>query len=128
MALIGELLQWPLLQLVPVVEILNGQVLEMANGLSKVRKDWVYNRRRRAPETTNVDILRRICLPSHPTIDSACGVLCEALVHLFLVQHDLAALDVLGALRDDFSLVGQEIERSVVDTDSKFIRRDDVED
>ena len=42
MRLKGELLQWPLLHLVLVVEILDGQVLEtllVANGLSKVFKD-----------------------------------------------------------------------------------------
>ena len=118
MTLKGELPQWPLLQLVLVPECLDEQVLEtllVANGLSKVLKDCVYNRRRRALETINVDILRRFCLLSHPFIDSVCGVLCEALVHLHLVQLDLALLDVLGALRDDFSLVGQERERDVVD-------------
>ena len=41
-ALKGELLQWPLLQLVPVEEILNGEMLEtllVTDGLSKVLKD-----------------------------------------------------------------------------------------
>ena len=42
MTLKGELLQWPLLQLVLVAELLNGDVLEtllVADGLSKVLKD-----------------------------------------------------------------------------------------
>ena len=42
MTLKGELPQWPLLQLVLVVEFLNGQMLEtllVADGLSKVLKD-----------------------------------------------------------------------------------------
>ena len=107
------------MQLVRVLEFLDGDVLEtlfVADGLSKVLKDCVYNRGRRTPEvSTNVDILRRFCLLSHPFIDSVCGVLCEALVHLYLVQLDSAALDILGALRNDFSLVWQERERDVVD-------------
>ena len=131
MTLKGELPQWPLLHLVLVAESLNGQVLETlleANGLAKVLKDCVYNRRGRAlEEGTNVDILRRFLLLSHPSIDSVCGVLCETIVHLYLVQLDSALLDVLGALRDDFSLVGQERERDVVDADSEFIRGGDVE-
>ena len=92
-----------------LLEILNSEVLEtllVPNGLSKVLKNCVYNRRRRALELAiNADILRRFCLFSHPSNDRVCGVLCEALVHLHLVQPDLASYDVLGALRDDFSLV-----------------------
>jgi len=123
MTLKGELLQWPLLQLVTVLEPLDAQVLEtllVANCLSKVLKQCVYNRRRRAPEAgnaiiTNVDILRRLLLLSHPFIDSVCGVLSEALMHLHLVQLDNTIINVLGALWDDFSLVRQERERDVVD-------------
>ena len=48
-------------------------------------------------------------------------------MHLHVVQLDSAVLDVLGALRDDFSLVGQEGERDVVDAKSKFIRGGDIE-
>jgi len=99
----------------------------VANGLSKVLKHRVYNRRRRACETINVNILRRFLLLSHPFIDSVCGVLYEAIVHLHLVQLDLAPFDVLGALRDDYGLVRQERERDVVDAESKFIRRGDIE-
>ena len=131
MTLKGELPQWPLLHLVLVLEIPDGQVLETlleANGLSKVLKHCVYNRRGRALEhTTNEDILRKFLLLSHPLLDSACAVLCEALVHLHLVQLDSAPLDVLGALRDDFSLVGQERERDVVDAESKCVRHDIIE-
>ena len=47
-------------------------------------------------------------------------------MHLHLVQLDLAALDVAGALREDLSLVGQERERDVVDGERKFIRGDDI--
>ena len=53
MTLKGDLLQRPFLQLVLVGEVLNGQVLEtllVANGLSKVLKNCVNNRRRSAPE------------------------------------------------------------------------------
>ena len=117
MALKGELRQWPLLQLVLVAEIQNGQVLEtllVANGLTKVLKHCVYNRRGRASQIHNANILRRFLLLSHPFIDGVCRVLYEALVHHLLVQLDLAPLDVLGALRDDFSLIGQERERDVV--------------
>jgi len=60
-------------------------------------------------------MLRKFLLLSHPSINSVCGILCEAIVHLHLVQQDSAALDVLWALRYDFSLVGQEREREVVD-------------
>ena len=108
-ALKSELPQWPLLQLVQVAEILNGEVLEtllVANGLSKVLKYLVDYNRRRAPEaSTNVDIIRRFCLHSHPIIYSVCSVLCEAVVHLYLVQLDPTLIDVLWALRDDFGLV-----------------------
>ena len=136
MALKGELPQWPLLHLVLVHEFLDGQVLEtllVANSLTKVLKHCVYNCRGRAREAfatlfTNVDIFREFFLLRHPLLDSVCRVLCEALVHLHLVQLDQALLNVLGALRDDFSLVGQERERDVVDTDNKFIRRGDIED
>ena len=131
MRLKGELTQWPLLQLVLVLEILNGEVLEtllVANGLAKVLKDCVYNRRGRAPEyTTNEDILRKLLLLSHPLLDSACAVLCEAPVHLYLVQLDNALLDVLGALRDDFSLVRQERERDVVNAQGELVRGGDIE-
>ena len=131
MTLKGELPQRPLLQLVPVVVLLYGQVLETLleeNCLPKVLKDCVYNCRGRAMEViTNVDILRKIFLLSDPFIDSVCGVLYESIVHLHLVQLDPAPLDVLGALRDDFSLVGQEREWDVVYADSKFIRRGDIE-
>ena len=68
-----------------------------------------------------MDILRRFFLLSDPLNDSVCRVLCEALVHLHLVQLDSAVLDVAGALRDNFSLVGQERERDVVDTESKCV-------
>jgi len=74
-----------------------------------------------------VDILCKFFLLSNPLIDSVCGVLYEALVHHLLVQLDLAPLDVLGALRSDFSLVGQERERDVVDAESKFICGGDIE-
>jgi len=46
MTLKGELLQWPLLQLVLVGETIDGQALEtllVANGLAKVLKHCVYN-------------------------------------------------------------------------------------
>ena len=79
MTLKGELSQWPLLHLVTVHEIRNGEVLEtllVANRLSKVLKDCIYNRRGRAPEAfTNVDIFRRFCLLSDPFIDRVCSVL-----------------------------------------------------
>ena len=130
MTLKGELPQWPLLQLVLVSEFHDGQVLEtllVANGLTKVLKYCVYNRRGRAHETLNVHILRRFFLFRHPLFDSVCRVLCEARVHHLLVQLDSAVLDVLGALRDDFSLVGQERERDVVDAESKCVRRDIIE-
>jgi len=122
MTLKGELPQWPLLQLVLVVEIHDGQVLETlleANSLPKVIKDCVYNRRGRALEILNFDILRRFFLLSDPLLDSICGVLYVALVHLYLVQLDLAPLDVLGSVRDDFSLVRQERERDVVNAETK---------
>ena len=48
-------------------------------------------------------------------------------MHLYLVQLDQALLDVLGALRDDFSLVGQERERDVVDGETKCIGHDVIE-
>ena len=73
MTLKGELPQGPLLQLFIVPEIHKGEVLEtllVANGFSKVLKDCVYNRRRRAPETFNIDIFRGFCLLSHPITDS----------------------------------------------------------
>ena len=108
MTLKGELPQRPLLKLVLVEKTLNGEVLEtllVANGLSKVLKDCVYNRRRRALKTINDDILRRFCLLSHPFINSVCSVLCESIVHLLLVQLNTATADVLGSLRYDFSLV-----------------------
>ena len=130
MALKGELPQWPLLHLVLFLEIHNGEVLEtllVVNGLSKVLKHCVYNRRRRAPETDNLDILRKFFFLSHPVIDSVCGILYEVLVHLNLVQHDLATLDVLGTLRDYFSLVRQERERDVVDAESKCVQHDVIE-
>ena len=44
MTLKGELLQWPLLQLVPVAVIINGEVLEtllVADGLAKDLKHCV---------------------------------------------------------------------------------------
>ena len=118
------------MQLVLVAEFLDGQVLEtlIFNSQSKVLKHCVYNCRGRALERMNVDILRGFLLLSDPLIDSVSGVLYEALVHHLLVQLDNAVLNVLGALQDDFSLVRQERERDVVDTDSKFIRRSDVED
>ena len=138
MTLKGELPQWPLLHLVLVAEKLNGEVLEtllVANGLAKVLKHCVYNRRGRAPEATiaeialftNADILRIFFLLSHPFIDSVCGVLYEARVHNLIVQHDSAILDVLGALRDEFSLVGQERERDVVDAKSECVCHNIIE-
>ena len=130
MTLKGELPQWPLLHLVTVAEILDGQMLEtllVANSLAKVLKHCVHNRRGRASELINEDILREFFLLRHPLLDSACAVLCEALVHLHLVQLDSAHVDVLGALRDDFSLVGQERERDVVDAESKCVRHDIIE-
>ena len=48
-------------------------------------------------------------------------------MHLLLVQIDGATLDVLGALRDDFSLVGQERKGDVVDAQSKCVRQDIIE-
>ena len=109
MRLKGELPQWPLLHLILVPEFIDGEVLEtllVANGLSKVLKYLVDYNRRRAPEaSTNVDIIRRFCLHSHPIIYSVCSVLCEAVVHLYLVQLDPTLIDVLWALRDDFGLV-----------------------
>ena len=48
-------------------------------------------------------------------------------MHLLLVQLDSAVLDVAGALGEDFSLVGQERERDVVDGDTKCVSRDVVE-
>ena len=48
-------------------------------------------------------------------------------MHLHLIQLDLALLDVLGALREDFRLVGQEGERHVVDSESKCVRPDVIE-
>ena len=56
-----------------------------------------------------------------PLSDSVRRVLCEALVHHLLVQLDLAIIDVAGAFRDEFSLVGQERERDVVDADGKCV-------
>ena len=73
-----------------------------------------------------MDILRRFLLVSDPFNDSVCRILYEATVHLHLVQLDSALLDVAGAFHDDFSLVGQEKERDVVDDESKFIRGDDI--
>ena len=73
------------------------ETLLVADSLTKVLKDCVYNRRGRARQLLNVDILRKFFLLSHPVIDSVCGVLCEALVHLRLVQLDIAPLDDLGA-------------------------------
>jgi len=131
MTLKGELPQWPILQLVLVVEIIDGQVLEtllFTNCLSKVLKNCVYNCGRRAHEgTTNFDILRRFCLLRHQFIDRVCSVLCEARVHRCLVQLDSALLDILGALRDDFSLVRQQGERDVVDAESKCVCHDIIE-
>jgi len=131
MTLKGELPQWPLLQLVLVVEKHNGEVFEtllVANGLSKVLKDCVYNRRRRAHElVTNVDILRKFFLLSDPLLDSVYGVLYEALVHLYPVQLDSAIVDVLRTLRNDFSLVGQERERDFVDAESKCVCHNIIE-
>ena len=74
-----------------------------------------------------MDILRRFLLLSDQLKDSVCRVLCEARVHLLLVQHDSALLDVAGALREDFSLVGQEGERDVVDGETKCVRHDIIE-
>ena len=74
-----------------------------------------------------MNILRRFFLLSDPLNDSVCRVLCEARVHLHLVQLDSAALDVAGALREDFSLVGQERERDVVDGETKCVRHDIIE-
>ena len=48
-------------------------------------------------------------------------------MHLHLVQPDSTPLDVAGALRDDFSLVGQERERYVVDGESKLVCPDIIE-
>ena len=48
-------------------------------------------------------------------------------MHLHLVQLDSAPLDVLGALRDDFSLVRQEREWDVVDAESKCVCHDVIE-
>ena len=103
------------------------KTLLVANSLIKVLKHCVYNCRRRAPEILNVDILRKLLLLSHPRIDGICRVLYEALVHLHLIQLDSAPLDVLGALRDDFSLVRQEWERQVVDTQGELVCGDDIE-
>ena len=74
-----------------------------------------------------MDILLRFFLLSNPLKDSVCRVLCEALVHLYLVQLDSAVLDVAGALRKDFSLVRQERERDVVDGESKCVCRNIIE-
>ena len=113
----GELLQGRLLQVVLVHEILNGQVLKtllVAYSASKVCENCIDNLSRRAREVFNMDIFRRSFLLSDPFIDSVCSVLYEANVNKHLVQLDNALLDVLGALRDDFSLVRQERERDVV--------------
>ena len=64
---------------------------------------------------------------SDPLNNSVCRVLCEALVHHLLVQLDLAALDVAGALREDFSLVGQERERDVVYAQGELVCGGDIE-
>ena len=48
-------------------------------------------------------------------------------MHIRLVQLDLAALNVPGALREDFSLVGQERERDVIDGESKLVCPDIIE-
>ena len=114
----SELPQWPLLQLIRVEESRDGKVLEtllVVNSLFKVLEYLVYNLRRRAPEApTNEDIIRRFFLLSDPIIDCVCGVLCEAIVHLFLIQLDSATLNVPGTLRYDFSLVRHEMERDIV--------------
>ena len=60
-------------------------------------------------------------------MDSVCGVLYEARVHLHLVQLEHASLDVLGALWDDFGLVRQEGERDVVYVQGELICRGDIE-
>ena len=130
MTLKGELPQWPLLHLVLVAEHFDGEALEtllVPNSLSKVLKHHIYNRRGRALELINVDILRGFCLLSHPLLDSVCGILYEATVHPYIVQLDYAAVDVLGSLRDDFSLVRQEREWDVVDAESKCVSHDVVE-
>ena len=62
-----------------------------------------------------------------PIKDSVCCVLREAIVHIHLVQLDSAALDVAGALREDFSLVGQERERDVIYGESELVRPDIIE-
>ena len=74
-----------------------------------------------------MDILRRFFLLSDQLKDSVCRVLCEALAHHLLVQLDLALLDVSGALRKDFSLVGQERERDVVNAQGELVRGGDIE-
>ena len=130
MTLKGELLQWPLLQLVLVHEIPNGQVLEtllVANCLTKILKHCVYNSRRRAFEAHNVDILREFFLLSDPVRDSICGILYEAPVDLYLVQLDSPPVDVLGARREEFRLVGQAGERDVVDGETKCVCHNIIE-
>ena len=125
MTLKGELPQWPLLQLVLFPESLDGEVQETlpyANGPSKVFKHLVEYLSRRASEaTTNVDILRRFFLLKYPFSDSICSVLCEAFVHLFLVQLDLTVPDVLGSLRGECSLEGHLIEWEAVDVERDFV-------
>ena len=74
-----------------------------------------------------MDILRRFFLFGDPIKDSVCRVLREAIVHIHLVQLDNAFLDVAGALREDFSLVGQERERYVVDGESELVCPDIIE-
>ena len=49
-------------------------------------------------------------------------------MHLFLVQLDLATLDVLGALGDKLGLVEQAGEGNVVDHEAEFVCWHIVED
>ena len=107
--------------------ILDGEVLEtllVADGLSKVLKDWVNSLRGRAIETINVDILSRFFLLGLPSIDYVCGVLIE---RNYLVQLDSAHHEVSEVLRADFSLVRQERERDVVDAESEFVCQNIIE-
>ena len=55
-------------------------------------------------------------------MDSVCIVLCEALVDEFIVQLDLAFLDILGALGDDFSLKGHFFEGDAFDAEGQPAR------
>ena len=101
----GKLTQWPLLQSVSVIEVLDEEVLEavfLINVVTEFFEHRVHYLRRRAFESLYGDIgggLKVVLLA--PLLDGGSRELSPAIVYLQFIEHNRAFCDILRAFEDD---------------------------